>query len=154
MSRSGIRYVHTNIIAQDWQKLARFYIDVFGCKPVYPERDLKGVWVDQLTGVTDAHIRGIHLELPGYISGGPTLEIFQYNRVNEAQTDNQIHQFGLRHLAFQVNDVAEITAKVIASGGKTYGQPIRQELTGLGSLIAIYVTDPEENIIELQNWEK
>jgi predicted enzyme related to lactoylglutathione lyase len=28
---SATRYVHTNLIAADWQRLARFYCDVFGC---------------------------------------------------------------------------------------------------------------------------
>ncbi|MFZ5652735.1 MAG: VOC family protein [Bacillota bacterium] len=41
---SNIKYVHTNIVARDWKKLSQFYIDVFDCKPVYPERDLSGDW--------------------------------------------------------------------------------------------------------------
>jgi len=36
------RYVHTNLIAWDWKRLAAFYQDVFGCVPVPPERDLSG----------------------------------------------------------------------------------------------------------------
>ena len=36
------RYVHTNLIAEDWKKLAGFYEEVFGCKIVPPERDFKG----------------------------------------------------------------------------------------------------------------
>jgi len=28
------RYVHTNVVARDWRKLAGFYTRVFGCKPV------------------------------------------------------------------------------------------------------------------------
>jgi predicted enzyme related to lactoylglutathione lyase len=38
------RYVHTNLIAQDWQALANFYQQVFGCFPLPPERDFKGEW--------------------------------------------------------------------------------------------------------------
>jgi len=34
------KYVHTNLIAQDWKKLVRFYGDVFGYIPKGPERDL------------------------------------------------------------------------------------------------------------------
>ena len=40
-----MKYVHTNIIAQDWKFLSQFYIDVFGCKPVPPERRLSGEWI-------------------------------------------------------------------------------------------------------------
>ena len=45
------RYVHTNLVAQDWRRLATFYEGVFGCIPVPPERDLSGEWLDALTGV-------------------------------------------------------------------------------------------------------
>jgi predicted enzyme related to lactoylglutathione lyase len=33
------RYVHTNLIARDWRKLAAFYQLVFGCLPVPPEME-------------------------------------------------------------------------------------------------------------------
>lgn len=46
-----IKYVHTNILANDWKKLSQFYMDVFGCKPVYPERDLEGKWIDKMTDI-------------------------------------------------------------------------------------------------------
>ena len=36
------KYVHTNLIAHDWRKLADFYLSVFGCAPVPPERDYLG----------------------------------------------------------------------------------------------------------------
>lgn len=65
----NIIYTHTNVIAKDWRKLAQFYMDVFQCKPLYPERDLKGEWIDKITGIKDVHIRGIHLSLPGFEKG-------------------------------------------------------------------------------------
>src|SRR5690606_9912792 len=79
-----IRFVHTNIITDDWRKLAEFYKNVFGCVPVLPERDLKGDWLDQATDIDGAHLRGCHLALPGYDGSAPTLEIFQY----DANLDN------------------------------------------------------------------
>jgi len=69
------KYVHTNLIARDWKSLADFYIQVFGCTPVPPERDISGEWIDGMTGISDVRIRGAHLRLPGY-EDGPTLEIF------------------------------------------------------------------------------
>ena len=57
-------YAHTNLIAKDYKKLARFYEKVFGCVPVLPERDLSGEWLDRATGIKGVHIRGIHLRLP------------------------------------------------------------------------------------------
>ena len=69
------KYVHTNIVAQDWKKLAHFYEQVFGCTLVPPERKLSGRWLEEGTGIPDAQIRGVHLRFPGHGNDGPTLEI-------------------------------------------------------------------------------
>lgn len=76
-----IRYAHTNIISRDWKKLAQFYQVVFNCQPVPPERNQTGEWLDKGVGVKNAHLMGMHLQLPGYEKGGPTLEIYQYSEV-------------------------------------------------------------------------
>ena len=70
----GARYVHTNLIARDWRRLARFYQDVFGCVPVPPERNLSGTEMEAGTGVPGARLQGMHLRLPGTGPDGPTLE--------------------------------------------------------------------------------
>lgn len=74
------RYVHTNIIARDHQKLVNFYKKVFQCKSIGEKRDLRGKWLDELTGLSGAHIVGEHLCLPGYEEDHPTLEIFSMTR--------------------------------------------------------------------------
>jgi hypothetical protein len=52
------KYVHANLVAKDWRRLAAFYREVFGCVPVPPERDLSGDWLDKLTGIRGgAHLR-------------------------------------------------------------------------------------------------
>ena len=70
---SKIKFAHTNIIAQDWKKLANFYVEVFGCKIVAPRRNMKGKWIDKLTNIKKVHIKGAHLQLPGY-KNGPILK--------------------------------------------------------------------------------
>jgi len=40
--KNNIKYVHTNLIANDWKSLSEFYVNVFDCEPIYPERDLSG----------------------------------------------------------------------------------------------------------------
>jgi len=66
------RYVHTNLIAQDWRSLARFYQQVFGCIPVPPERDFRGSSLDTATGLAGARLTGVHMRLPGYEDAAPT----------------------------------------------------------------------------------
>ena len=75
-----LRYVHTNIIAKDAKKLIEFYKNVFDCKSIGETRDIRGEWLDQMTGVKNAHITGEHICLPGYDEDHPTLEIFSYDK--------------------------------------------------------------------------
>ncbi len=109
--------------------------------------------MEDATSVPGAQIRGTHLRLPGYGEGGPTLEIFQYNRQEERPT-TAINRPGLAHIAFVVDDVQAARDAVIAAGGKDWGKMVSVEIPGAGSITFVYVADPEGNIIELQRWSR
>jgi predicted enzyme related to lactoylglutathione lyase len=145
------RYVHTNLVAEDWRALAAFYERVFGCEPIPPERDLSGAWVEAGTGVAGARIRGVHLRLPGYPEGGPTLEIFQYEPAL-AREPIAVNRPGFGHIAFAVPDVATARREVLAAGGRAVGEAVSLEIPGAGSVSFAYVRDPEGNVVELQAW--
>ena len=136
-----IKFVHTNIIAKDWKKLAQFYINVFGCQPVYPERDLAGEWIDQATGIKDVRIRGIHLRLPGY-EDGPTLEIFQYDKQIESDSPPAINRPGFAHIAFLAEDVQSFYDKLLENGGSKLGDIVEKEIEGVGVLTVVYAKGP------------
>jgi predicted enzyme related to lactoylglutathione lyase len=147
-----MKYIHTNIIARDWRKLADFYIKVFGCKEVYTKRNLKGKWIDKGTGIDNVHIEGVHLKLPGYGDDGPTLEIFQYNN-SVPQELKRINQEGLGHIAFRVEDVQKTLNEVIKAGGGKLSNIINQYIPKIGEITFVYVKDPEGNFIELQKYK-
>ena len=147
------KFVHTNIIAQDWRRLADFYQQVLGCTPVPPERNLSGQWLDDGTGVPGAEIRGMHLRLPGYGEQGPTLEIFQYNHQQERPA-TAINRPGFAHIAFAVDDVQAARDAVLAAGGGVVGEAVSVDVPGAGTVTFVYLTDPEGNIIELQHWSR
>ena len=147
----GASYRHTNLIATDWRKLAGFYETVFGCTPVPPTRDLHGTWLERATAVPGAHLRGVHLRLPGHGPNGPTLEIFQYDEV-EPQGVPSANRAGFAHLAFHVDDVDAAVEAVLREGGKRLGDTVDHEVPGAGMLRFAYVRDPEGNIVELQRW--
>lgn len=146
-----MKYVHTNIISKDWKALAGFYIQVFKCKLLLPQRDLSGDWLSKATGVKDAHLKGAHLRLPGYGSKGPTLEIFEYDKMEE-QANPLPNRKGFGHLAFEVEDVNKVLEEVLVLGGKAYGAVATKSIPDLGTLTFVYAQDPEGNLIELQNW--
>ncbi len=145
------RYVHTNLVARDWRRLARFYHEVFGCQPLPPERDLSGPWLDDATGVPGVRIRGMHLRLPGYGEDGPTLEIFEY-QPGMHRPVSAVNRPGFGHIAFAVDQVGAARDSVVAAGGGTVGEIVTVPVPGAGSVIFVYATDPEGNIVELQSW--
>ena len=147
-----VKYKHTNIVAADWRRLARFYQDVFGCIMVPPERDLGAEWLDKGTGVSNAQLTGAHLRLPGYEVDGPTLEIYQYSQ-NAPRPPSVANREGIMHLAFEVDDVKKALDLVLTHGGKKIGEITTSEIEGVGLLTFVYCADPESNILELQTWE-
>ncbi len=146
------RYVHTNLVARDFERLATFYERVFGCVRVGPLRDLSGPEIDLATGLSGARIRGVHLRLPPGGEPAPTLEIFEYQPRAESPAPT-IHRPGFGHIAFVVDDVHALRRELLAAGGGDLGQVVSIDVAGAGRLTFAYLTDPEGNIVEVQRWE-
>jgi predicted enzyme related to lactoylglutathione lyase len=147
------RYAHTNIVAEDWPRLAQFYQQVFGCEPLPPQRHHVGQWLADVTGLPEAELEGIHLRLPGYgDDNAPTLEIFQYRHAAE-RPQTAANRPGFAHIAFAVDDVEAARAAILAAGGGELGDLVTVDIPGAGRITLIYMTDPEGNIIELQQWD-
>jgi predicted enzyme related to lactoylglutathione lyase len=137
------------LIAKDWRRLAAFYQEVFGCTPIPPERNLSGEWIDRATGISGAHITGIHLRLPGFGDDGPTLEIFQYSEMPD-HPKIAPNTPGFVHIAFAVDDVYKMAQMILKHGGSIVGELTVREISGLGEISFQYLADPEGNIIEIQ----
>ncbi|HET9886101.1 MAG TPA: VOC family protein, partial [bacterium] len=81
MTIRGAKFGHTNLIARDWRTLADFYVRLFGCVPVPPERNYSGPTLESGTGVPGATLQGVHLRLPGGGDQSPTLEVYSYSKL-------------------------------------------------------------------------
>ena len=147
------KYVHTNIVAANWKRLADFYVDVFGCSIVPPERDYSGKELDAGVNIPGAHLHGVHLLLPGWGENGPTLEIYSYN-FHEKKPKTAVNRPGFTHIAFEVDSVEEALQKVLASGGNNVGKIVTLTTSIVNKVTWCYLTDPEGNIIELQKWDR
>lgn len=147
-----VKYVHTNIVAQDWKSLSKFYQIVFHCIPVPPERNQSGKWLEKGTGVTNASLKGIHLRLPGHGDSGPTLEIYEYEEMVKTSTRTP-NKIGLGHLAFEVQEVKSTLDLIVANGGRAIGKISEHIIDGVGRIEFVYATDPEGNILEIQRWK-
>lgn len=146
------KYAHTNIVARDWRALAAFYERVLGCVPVPPERHYAGPELEAGTGVPGARLDGVHLRLPGFDNGGPTLEIYTYTP-GAAGAARRVNEPGFGHLAFAVDAVADARAEILGEGGSAIGDVVTLTTATGRRVTWCYVTDPEGNIIELQSWD-
>ena len=147
----GARFGHVNIIARDWRTLADFYIAVFGCTFVPPERDISGPVLERGTALAGAALRGAHLRLPGLGADGPTLEIYQFSEMPD-EANSRPNRPGFRHIAFAVPSVAAGRDAVLANGGASVGETVTTQTRDGRYVTWIYMTDPEGNILELQSW--
>jgi catechol 2,3-dioxygenase-like lactoylglutathione lyase family enzyme len=145
------RYLHTNLIARDWQRLSIFSQEVFSCWPVPPERHFAGHDLERGTGVSGSELHGVHLSLPGFKGDGPTLEIFTYSLLQERSTLHAVNEPGFGHIAFAVADVPKAREVVLAAGGAAVGEVVTLQLASGAQVTWCYVRDPEGNIIELQS---
>ena len=93
------------------------------------------------------------MALPGFEKDPPTLEIFQY-MINLPSSEQVANRKGYGHIAFRVDNVREILAKVIENGGSQVGDVVEKEIEGAGFITFVYARDIDGNIIELQNWKK
>ncbi len=146
-----MRFAHTNIVSTNWKELVEFYVKTFECEIVPPIRNQSGEFLEKGTGLKNAKIQGAHLLLPGYGESGPTLEIFQYETI-ENQEYITANKRGFGHIAFEVESVEKILETVLENGGNRLGEISKRKIEGAGEITFVYVRDPEGNIIELQNW--
>ena len=93
----------------------------------------------------------MHLRLPGHGAHGPTLEIFQYDDL-EPRATKPINTPGFAHIAFAVDDVPSARDEVLRRGGRAVGEIVTLQIATGAKVTFCYVTDPEDNIIELQSW--
>ncbi|WP_420600981.1 VOC family protein [Flagellimonas sp.] len=145
------RFAHTNIVSTNWKLLVDFYIKTFDCKVVPPIRNQSGDWLERGTGLENAKLEGAHLLLPGCGEKGPTLEIYQYESI-ENQNPVPPNKRGFGHIAFEVESVEMILEILKKNGGKASGEITKRKVEGVGEITFVYARDPEGNLIELQSW--
>jgi predicted enzyme related to lactoylglutathione lyase len=145
-----IEFAHTNIIAKDWKRLAEFYVIVFDCILLEPERDLNDQWLTDGSNVPKAHLKGVHLRLPGK-GQTATLEIFTYSS-QEPTSERIPNKEGFGHIAFKTDDVEVLQKKALQHGATTLGKIVNATIEGAGNITWTYIKDPEGNIVELQHW--
>lgn len=152
----SVRFAHVNVVARDVERLAAFYVAVFGCvrvvERVYESPERRAA-LERGTGVAGLSLRGVHLLLPGHGESGPTLEIFQYAPTAD-RSDAPLNAPGFGHVAFVVDDVETTRRAVVAAGGAPVAGVVVVPYPTGETLTWSYVRDPEGNVVELQSFAR
>jgi catechol 2,3-dioxygenase-like lactoylglutathione lyase family enzyme len=146
---------HLNIVVTDMERSVRFYTEVLGGKKT-AEVQLEGEWIGRIVGLAGVKARAVFVEFPG---GGPRIELLRYETpAGEARPENaRANTLGLRHLAFRVDDIGAMTARLRAAGVTLFSEPVRVP-AGVVSFAAgektlVYFLDPDGVILELAEYK-
>lgn len=142
---------HINIVVTDLERMVRFYTDLLGNR-VTKRVTISGEWIDRVVGLTGAKGEVVYLELPS----GPRIELIRYLSPAGSSPEGLdiSNTFGIRHIAFKVEDIDAVYGKLKAAGVEflsevqivpdsqvTYAGGVRKRL--------VYFRDPEGNLLEL-----
>src|SRR4051812_48811323 len=141
--RPGVTdFVHIGLVVEDLDETVRFLTLLgFDCgKPGV----FGGEWIDRIIGLENAKVEVVMARGPG---GGDVFEVVRFRSpaAGAQEPAPAANRPGLRHVAFKVDDVRGVVARVREAGWETVGEIVDYENT----FLLCYVRGPEGLIVEL-----
>jgi catechol 2,3-dioxygenase-like lactoylglutathione lyase family enzyme len=133
---------HVSINVNDLAAAKAFFVDL-GLE-VQGEDALEGAWLDKLLGLQGVKTAVVFFRTP---DGEASIELVKYYRPSDEKGIQQTYPntLGIRHIAFVVEDIEAIVAKLKKKGTVTFGDIYNYENT----YKLCYVRGPEGIILEL-----
>lgn len=116
------RLDHVNIVVADLERAARFYEHVFGWHRGF-SAILEGEWIEKVNGLSGVQAECLFLVSP---DGGARLELLRYVNPsgNDIAENSRANTRGVRHLAFEVDNIEATLAKVRELGIEPISAPV------------------------------
>jgi glyoxylase I family protein len=147
-----MRLDHVNIVVMDMSRAERFYGEVLGLRRGFECR-LEGEWIERVTGLAGARAHCVFFEP----EGGGRVELLQYlSPAGEPLPANRLPQTpGLRHLAFEVDDLDALCERLRAAGVPLVSPPVEVpfRVANSGRKRLCYFHDPEGVLLEVAQYE-
>ena len=133
---------HAAIVVPDLDRAVQFYSALAGYEKIRESRWDSESAFNRIIGLTGSSARFCMLEGPNSY-----LELFEYQQPQSTADPASLdaNDYGIRHLCFQVEDVAQALARVIELGGGKMNEPVTNEL----GITCVYCRDPFGNLLEL-----
>lgn len=139
---SARRMEHVGIVVEDLAAALEFFGEL-GLEN-RGEMSVAGDWVDRIVGLDDVEADTAMMQAP---EGGGQIELIQFNAppLEDGDSGAPPNTAGLRHLAFAVDDVETVIAKLEARGAELVGELETYE----DSWRLCYLRGPAGIIVEL-----
>jgi catechol 2,3-dioxygenase-like lactoylglutathione lyase family enzyme len=141
--RPGVtKFVHIGLVVEDLDETVRF-LTLLGLDCNKPGR-FGGEWIDRIIGLEDATVETVMARAP---DGDDVFEVVRFRSpaAGAQEPAAAANRPGLRHVAFQVDDVRAVVDRVREAGWDTVGEIVDYE----GMFLLCYVRGPEGLIVEL-----
>ncbi len=146
---------HVNLVVADLTRSVRFYTEVLGFVKT-ADVHMQGAWIEEIIGLKGVEGLVAFVELPG--AGGPRIELLQY--VTPAGValpgNSRANTRGVRHIAFRVDDIAGMAARLRAAGVTLFSEPVKVPAGivkfAAGDKLLLYFLDPDGVILELAEY--
>lgn len=140
-----IKTDHVAINVENMEVCIPFWEDVMGMR-FLSDTIMYGSFLDTVQGKNNMKYRIVKFASPE----GFVLEILESLNHKELKPDkNTLQKTGLRHFAFEVDDVDAFYKHVKIAGCETVSEPCTSED---GSMRLFFVRDPEYNLIEIMQF--
>jgi catechol 2,3-dioxygenase-like lactoylglutathione lyase family enzyme len=143
MTARGVTgFVHVGLVVEDLDKTVRF-LSLLGLDRSEPSVH-GGDWIDRIIGLQDTKVELVMVTVP---DGSDVFEVVRFHSPTAAAQEAAPapNRPGLRHVAFQVDDVRAVVDRVREAGWETMGDIVDYE----GMFLLCYVRGPEGLIVEL-----
>ncbi|WP_371068520.1 VOC family protein [Sediminibacillus sp. JSM 1682029] len=136
------RIDHVGVIVNDLSAAKEFFLD-FGLE-MLGEGEVEGEWVERIIGLNGVRETVVMLGMP---DGQATLELVKFHTPEDEKGMQQsfANTLGIRHIAFAVEDIEGVVAKLKKKGTELFGEIQNYEDT----YKLCYIRGPEGIILEL-----
>ncbi|WP_026691920.1 VOC family protein [Peribacillus kribbensis] len=136
------RIDHVGVIVNDLSAAKKFFLDLG--LTLLGEAEVKGEWAERILGLNDVRETVVWLGTP---DGHAKLELVKFRTPSAEKSIQQssANTLGIQHIAFAVENIEAIAAKLRKGGAELFGEIQNYENT----YKLCYVRGPEGIILEL-----
>jgi catechol 2,3-dioxygenase-like lactoylglutathione lyase family enzyme len=136
------KFVHIGLVVEDLDATVRFLALLgFDCSE---PGVFSGEWIDRIIGLEDVTVEVVMVRAP---DGSDIFEVVRFHSPSAGAREPapSANRPGLRHVAFEVDDMRSVVDRVQEAGWDTVGEIVDFENT----FLLCYVRGPEGLIVEL-----